>query len=131
MFRYLPSLQARRLFLTTLSSPLLRFTLAQRLLEDQCGADSCGALCLQDLVSTDFKVDPPRNSLTPPPTPSSDDDDEAADEDRPLPRPLVPFNDEGWEELTLLLWTVVSSYLATVKGTRIVIKCLLLCNNHF
>ena len=119
IYMHLPTLYHRHLLVTSITSRLLRLKLAQRVLEDHCSDDdercggcNSGAICLGDIITCYFCCVPPQNLLTPPPTPERDDNDaDGIDVDR---RRYLP---QSCEELSMLLYTVIDSYVANSRGT--------------
>ncbi len=116
---HLQRLPAKWLLLVTIRSPLLRMRVAQRILDDYCtstglgGASDSGSLAEMLRVYASFE--PPSHSLTPPLTPVYDGDGD---------QETVPDNQhnqgqhhsgDSVEELAMLIWIGVESYLAVTK----------------
>ena len=119
LYMHLPTLYHRHLLVTSITSRLLRLKLVQRVLEDHCSDDSercggcnSGAICLGDIIACYFCCVPPQNLLTPPPTPERDDNDV----DR-IDVETRRYSPQSCEELSMLLYTVVDSYVAYSRGT--------------
>ena len=118
LYMHLPTLFQRHLLVTSITSRLLRLKLVQRILEDHCSNDSeqcggcdSGAICLNDLITCYFCCVPPQNLFTPPPTPERDDDVDLMNVDS------KKYSPESCEELSMLLYTVLDSYIAYSRGT--------------
>ena len=117
LYMHLPTLFQRHLLVTSITSRLLRLKLVQRILEDhcsddseQCGGCNSGAICLSDLITCYFCCVPPQNLFTPPPTPERDDDADSINVDS------KKYSPESCEELSMLLYLVVDSYIAYSRG---------------
>ena len=110
----LTEINQKQIFVTNISNKLVRLKLCQRILENHCGnfeSGSTGSFAnLGDLVSSYFQFAPLRSCFTPPSTPDNDNAHGDVEVESSQHSP------EACEELLLLLFNLVTSYIYCAKG---------------
>lgn len=121
---YLPSMQAKKQLLQTLSSPLLCFYLVCLVLENHCSnairMNSRFPESLNELTNCYFYASPPKSPVTPPPSPSDEDDnmEEGSTHHQ--------YSAQSCEELAMLIFFVTKSFIAC-RQSKLQTSCLINC----